>query len=195
MLSPQARSEGQPTRPSPSDREFPGGARRPFARFVAGGLALAMGLALPGPGRADEGAGQVGIQLTNAAPSETAQHPRRKTLMKREWGVEPLYVRQTAAGYMLEFRYKVLDPKKARPLFERQTKPVLTHVESGMKTIVPTPAKTGALRNSNPPRAGQVYWMFFANPGRLVKPGEHVNIQIGRFRADGLLVSKVGVTR
>jgi len=82
----------------------------------------------------------------------------------------------------------VLDAEKAKPLFERRTKPVLTHAESGARLIVPTPAKTGALRNSNPPIAGRTYWMFFANPGKLVKPGEHVSIEIGEFRVDGLVV-------
>jgi hypothetical protein len=65
---------------------------------------------------------------------------------------------------------------------------VLTHVESGAKLIVPTPAKTGALRNSNEPLAGRVYWMFFANPGQLVKPGDHVDIEIGAFRLEGAVV-------
>jgi hypothetical protein len=109
-------------------------------------------------------------------------------LLKRQWGVEVMYVRQTAAGYMLEFRYRVLDADKAKPLFERRAKPVLTHAETGAKLIVPTPATTGALRNSNPPVSGRIYWMFFANPGRLVKPGERVSIAIGDFRADGLVV-------
>ena len=120
--------------------------------------------------------------------AELVRHPRQNTYMKRQWGVEVLYVQQTAGGYMLEFRYKVLDPEKAAPLFIRQTKPMLTHVESGTKLIVPTPAKTGALRNSNPPLADHTYWMFFANPGKLVKIGEHVNIQIGDFVAEGLVV-------
>ncbi len=108
--------------------------------------------------------------------------------MKRRWGVEVVYVRQAASGYMLEFRYKVLDPEKAIPLFERQTKPVLTHAETGARLIVPTPAKTGALRNSNAPLADHTYWMFFANPGKLVQPGEHVNIEIGDFLVEGLVV-------
>ena len=99
-----------------------------------------------------------------------------------------MYVRQSAAGYMLEFRYKVLDAEKAKPLFERQTKPVLTHTESGARLIVPTPATTGALRNSNPPLDDHIYWMFFANPGKLVQPGDHVNIDIGEFRVAGLIV-------
>jgi hypothetical protein len=110
------------------------------------------------------------------------------TFIKRQWGIEILHVRQASAGYMLEFRYRVLDPKKAQPLFVRRDKPMLTHAESGARLIIPTPPTTGALRNSNEPIAGRTYWMFFANPGKLVKPGEHVSVEIGEFRVDGLLV-------
>jgi hypothetical protein len=53
---------------------------------------------------------------------------------------------------------------------------------------VPTPAKTGALRNSNLPQAGRTYWMFFANPGKFIKPGEQVNIEIGDFLVESLVV-------
>ena len=124
------------------------------------------------------------------ASTDTPQkpHPREKTFMKRKWGVEVLFVRQTSAGYMLEFRYKVLDPEKAKPLFVRQTKPTLTHVDSGATFIVPTPPKTGALRNSNPPLADHTYWMFFANPGKYVKPGDLVTIEIGDFVAKNIIV-------
>jgi hypothetical protein len=117
-----------------------------------------------------------------------AKHPREKTYMKRQWGIEVLFVRQTSAGYMLEFRYKVLDAERAAPLFDRQVKPLLTHVKSGATLIVPTPAKTGALRNSNPPKTGTTYWMFFANPGKLVKPGDAVSIKIGDFTVEDLIV-------
>jgi hypothetical protein len=108
--------------------------------------------------------------------------------MKREWGVEVIGVKHTAAGYMLEFRYRVIDPEKAKPLFERKTKPSLIHDETGAKFIVPTPPKTGALRNSNPPLAGHTYWMYFANPGGYVRPGQRVSVVIGDFRAEGLVV-------
>ena len=115
-------------------------------------------------------------------------HPRQKTYMKRQWGVEVLWVRQTAAGYMLEFRYKVLDAEKAKPLFDRQVKPVLIHEETGSRMMVPAPAKVGALRNSNPPKAGKTYWIFFANPGRYVQPGDRVSIQIGDYLQQHLIV-------
>jgi hypothetical protein len=126
---------------------------------------------------------QVDVKPTPAAP-----HPREKTFMKRQWGIEIVFVRQTSAGYMLEFRYKVLDAKKAKDLFERQIKPMLTHAETGAKLIVPTPAKTGALRNSNPPKVGNTYWMFFSNPGKLVKQGDTVSIEIGDFLVEDLVV-------
>jgi hypothetical protein len=159
-----------------------------LAGLVAGGLALTIAFGPALEARALEGPGQAAAAPAAAASAEPAHHPREKTYMKRQWGVEVMFVRQTAAGYMLEFRYRVLDPEKAKPLFERRAKPMLTHSESGAKLIVPTPPTTGALRNSNPPVAGRIYWMFFANPGKLVKPGEHVSVEIGQFRADGLIV-------
>ena len=124
----------------------------------------------------------------SVAAEERASHPRKNTLLKREWGIEIVYVRQTSAGYMLEFRYRVLDAEKARALSERQTKPVLIHAETGARFIVPTPAKTGALRNSNPPKDGNTYWMFFANPGKFVEVGDFVSIEIGDFVVNDLKV-------
>ena len=125
---------------------------------------------------------------TSVVAEERASHPRKNTLLKREWGIEIVYVRQTSAGYMLEFRYRVLDAEKAGALFERQTKPVLIHADTGSRFVVPTPAKTGALRNSNPPKDGHTYWMFFANPGKFVEVGDAVSIEIGDFVINNLEV-------
>jgi len=158
----------------------------PLAIIIAGGLASTALLGISPGAWANEQSDNDGA-VAATSYSQT-QHPREKTFLKRQWGIEILYVRQTAAGYMLEFRYKVHDAEKAKALFERQTKPLLTHVTSGAQMIVPTPAKTGALRNSNPPLDGHTYWMFFANPGQFVKPGEQVNIKIGDFVVDGLVV-------
>jgi hypothetical protein len=159
----------------------------PLAGLLAGCLVVAaFGSALEA--RALEGPGQAAVSPATTASPVPARHSRRKTFIKRRWGVEVMDVRQTAAGYMLEFRYRVLDAEKAKPLFERRTKPVLTHAETGAKLIGPTPAKTGALRNSNPPLAGHTYWMFFANPGKLVQPGDQVSVEIGEFRVDRLVV-------
>ena len=137
------------------------------------------------------GYGQVSAEDSARASSSIEKkrtHPRKNTYMKRKWGIEVLFVRHAAADYMLEFRYKVLDAKKASSLFKRQTKPLMTHVKSGAKLVVPTPAKTGALRNSNPPLDNHTYWMYFANPGKLVKRGDLVNIEIGDFLIKKIIV-------
>jgi len=104
------------------------------------------------------------------------------------WGVEVESIRSTAAGYMLDFRYRVVDAEKARPLFKRQTKPYLIDQETGARLMVPSPAKTGPLRNSNLPKAERTYFMFFANPGQFIKPGKKVSVVIGDFRAENLVV-------
>jgi len=157
--------------------------------MLAGGFAL---LAVVGAAAQAEGsaAGQQAV-VTAGTVTPAAKAPRSSramTYLKRTWGIEILFVRQSSAGYMLEFRYKVIDAKKAAPLFERQTKPILTDVKTGAKMVVPTPAKTGALRNSNTPIDGRTYWMFFANPGKLVQVGDAVDIEIGKFLVEGLIV-------
>lgn len=107
--------------------------------------------------------------------------------IERKWGVQIVGIRQTAAGHMLDFRYRVVDSKKAAPLFARQTKPYLIDQASGKSLAVPNMAKVGPLRSSNQPREGRTYWMFFGNPG-LVKVGNKVTVVIGEFRAENLRV-------
>lgn len=104
------------------------------------------------------------------------------------WGIRIDTLRLTAAGYMLDFRYHVLDANKAMPLFERKTKPVLLDEASGVRLPVPVPPKTGALRSSNEPQAGRNYFMFFANPARFIKPGKTVTVTIGEFSVSGIQV-------
>ena len=161
---------------------MPGTSSATFVKGVLAALVCLAVLATAGA-RADE---QTDDNAATEAPAKP--HPREKTLMKRQWGVEVVFVRQTSAGYMLEFRYKVLDPEKAKPLFDRQIKPMLIHEESGAAFVVPTPPKTGALRNSNPPLADHTYWMFFANPGQYVKKGDLVTVEIGDFVAKNIVV-------
>jgi len=109
-------------------------------------------------------------------------------LVKRQWGVEVAWVRRLAAGQMLEFRYRVSDPEKAKELFVRHEKPHLVDEASGLRLRVASFATTGEIRNSNLPKAGQMYWMLFPNPGGAVAAGSRVTIEIGEFKAPGLVV-------
>lgn len=136
----------------------------------------------------------VGLLLTALwwpATGMATENPTDETRvagMETDWGIEITGLRLTANGRMIDFRYRVLDPEKSIPLFERQTKPYLIDQTSGKVLEVPVTAKVGPLRNSNLPQAGRIYWMFFGNTGRWVKAGDKVTVTIGDFRAENLIV-------
>jgi hypothetical protein len=82
----------------------------------------------------------------------------------------------------------VLDADRAKPLSDKKVDPSLIDPQAGVKLVVPSLEQVGQLRQSATPEAGKSYWMAFSNSGRLVKRGDHVNVVIGQFHADGLIV-------
>ena len=113
---------------------------------------------------------------------------RAGTYYRLVWGVDALAVKWTEAGEVIKFSFEVLDPEKARILNDKKNEPVLIDPQAGVKLIVPSLEKVGQLRQSSTPEAGKSYWMAFSNKGRRVKRGDHVNLVIGQFHADGLVV-------
>ena len=89
---------------------------------------------------------------------------------------------------MIRFSYRILDAEKAKALNDKQTEPSLIDPQAGVKLVVPQMEKIGQLRQSSTPMPGKQYWMAFSNKGRLVRPGHRVDVQIGSFRAEGLVV-------
>jgi len=104
------------------------------------------------------------------------------------WGVDSLAVKWTESGEVIRFTYRVLDADKAKTLNDKKAEPALIDPQARVKLVVPTMEKVGQLRQSSTPQAGKSYWMAFSNKGRLVKRGDRVNVVIGQFRADGLVV-------
>jgi hypothetical protein len=104
------------------------------------------------------------------------------------WGVDSLSVKWAESGEVIRFSYRVLDADKAQPLNDKKNEPVLVDPQAGVKLIVPSLEKVGQLRQASPPEAGRSYWMAFSNKGRVVKRGDRVDIVIGKFRAEGLVV-------
>jgi hypothetical protein len=104
------------------------------------------------------------------------------------WGVDSLAVKSVESGEIIRFTYRVLDAEKAKTLNDKKNEPSLIDPGAGVSLVVPSLEKVGKLRQSSTPQAGKVYWMAFSNKGRYVKPGHRVNVVIGQFRADGLVV-------
>ncbi len=111
--------------------------------------------------------------------------------LEKDWGIEIQGIRLSAVGYMLDFRYKVIDPDKAAMLVNRKSKTFLIDEESGVTVQVPVPAKIGPLRQTvknSKPKAGRTYMVIFANPGMFIKSGNKVTVAIGDFMAKNLIV-------
>ena len=111
------------------------------------------------------------------------------TSLEERWGIRVESLRLTAAGMMVDFRYRVLDPEKAVTLLRSEDKPVLIDEATGTRFVVPTPPKVGALRSVDEhPEGGRIYFMLFANPGRFLKPESRVSVVMGDFVAEGLVL-------
>jgi hypothetical protein len=104
------------------------------------------------------------------------------------WGVDSLSIKAAESGKLIRFSYRVLDENKAKTLNDKDLDAFLNAPERSVQLVVPSLEKVGKLRQSNAPVAGTSYWMAFSNPGRTVKRGDRVNVVIGQFHADGLVV-------
>jgi hypothetical protein len=146
-------------------------------------------------------AAAISAQTTGApAPKSAAQagapiryHPNHVPKRAGEyygliWGVDSLTVKAVESGELIRFSYHVLDPGKAKLLNDKNTDAFLNSPEHRVQLVIPSLEKVGKLRQTANPESGRAYWMAFSNPRRLVKRGDRVNIVIGHFHADGLVV-------
>jgi hypothetical protein len=125
-----------------------------------------------------------------AGQGSQANHLSRRAEMYYEgvWGVGELRVKAAESGELIRFNYRVLDPEKAAALNDKKAEPELFDAQARVKLVVPQMEKVGKLRQSSTPKAGMTYWMAFSNPTRAVKPGHRVDVVIGSFRANNLVV-------
>jgi hypothetical protein len=139
------------------------------------------------------------VSTPTASPAPASAHPastlasdtrspRADRMYQLIWGIQDMHVRETASGSIIRFSYRVVDAAKAKVLNDPKLNPVLIDSNSGDKLTVPETENAGKLRQVADPEEGREYWMVFLNNNRFVKPGSKVNIKIGTFRADGLVV-------
>jgi len=104
------------------------------------------------------------------------------------WGIDSLVVKSAESGELIRFSYRVIDADKAKMLNDKKAEPALVDPAAGVRLVVPSMEKVGKLRQSSSPENGKSYWMAFSNKGGYVRPGHRVNVVIGEFHADGLVV-------
>ncbi len=96
-----------------------------------------------------------------------------------DWGIEPIHARVTANGYMIEFRYKVVDPEKAVILSDRKQFPYMLSMKSRAKLSVPYFPTVGFIKsNRRFLHPGRNYSAMFSNEGTHLLRGDTVRIQV-----------------
>jgi hypothetical protein len=147
-------------------------------------VAIVCGIALSGCASKHEGSYSAAPEKMMPA-TEPAEHGVEARL-----GIRMEGLRLSAAGYILDFRYRVLDPAKASPLLDRKIRPYLLDDASGAQLGVPDTAKLGQLRTKgrNKVVSNQEYYILFANPGRFVHAGNRMTLVMGDLRIENLVV-------
>lgn len=173
---------------------------RRLAALAAGLLWSASGLGQTASQPAADAAGAAGSsairRAVRPAPSNSpfVRHMRADETQhamdfyENRWGVDSLDVKRAESGQMIRFSYRILDPVRAAALNDKAAKPYLLDETSHVRLEIPSMENVGQLRQSGKPEAGKAYWMVFSNKGAVVKPGDRVDVVIGKFQANGLSV-------
>jgi hypothetical protein len=133
------------------------------------------------------------LLLSSCATLSGSKHEERHMTMlqalEEEWGIKVLDVRLTAAGRMLNFRYRIVHPERASSLVQPKVKPYIIDEKSGMKSAVPNLPKVGSLRQrSKEAKSDRIYFILFSNPGKFIKSGNKVTVVIGDLSIKNLVV-------
>lgn len=149
-------------------------------------ILVLMVLVLPGMANsADPSAEPAAQDALRSAASQAAV----ARSVEEQLGVRIRGVRLSAAGFMLELRYRVLDAAKAAPFLNRKLAPYL-QASTGTRLGVATSPKIGPLRST---QRGEIhldrdYAMLFGNPGHYLRSGSKITLVIGEQKIENLTV-------
>lgn len=125
---------------------------------------------------------------TQQADAAVSQADEQADLLRDKWGIKVEAVHLSAGGYMIDFRYRVLDAEKAKAIGDPEVKPYIIDQSTGAKFIVPSPPKVGPMRNTENLQEGRVYFIFFGNPGKYIKSGQKITVCVGDIKIENLEV-------
>ncbi len=134
----------------------------------------------------------VGSPAANTPGVSTAQTPAPEDVPSTKAASDPVIevvgVRLAAYGGIVDLRYRVIDPERARGLLGKGTKAHMLHQPSGRKLPVSS-GKLGDMRaQTGTPESGRHYFVLFTNVDRIVKSGDKITVEIGNFKAEDITV-------
>jgi hypothetical protein len=129
--------------------------------------------------------------VLQAEKIDAAQRMKRKAADEvARWGIRILHLRLVAENHLLDLRFQVINHEKAATIMSRKHSAYLVDQRTGKALPVPI-TKSGAMRQTTlKPENGREYFMYFSNPGGLVKPGDLMTLAIGDIRIKNIPVEK-----
>jgi hypothetical protein len=97
------------------------------------------------------------------------------------YGVRISGLHLSAHGYILDLRYRVLDPEKAAPLLDAKRKVYLVDDNHHARLGVPSSPKIGGMRQTSRNHViytDRDYFILFVNPGRAVRQGDILKLAL-----------------
>jgi hypothetical protein len=158
----------------------------PAVLWAIGGLC-----ALPATDVRGASAAQAPVPASGAAAPTTkhvAHNQKEELYFERRYGIGQLRVHSISSGASVEFRCQVLDAEKAKAFKDTRAVPVMIERKTGTKLSVLATDNGGKSRQTAAPEAGQEYRVVFGNRGKIVKPGNLVDVVIGTVHMSGLIV-------
>ena len=138
----------------------------------------------------------VALQLTGCASAPDAVAPiqasaPQSSSVEATYGIRVAGLHLSAAGSMLDFRYRVIDAQKAAPILDGKFKAYLLDEARGAKLGVPDTPVLGRIRQTsrnNKILTDHTYFIMFGNPGKAVQGGDKVTLLLGETRITDLTV-------
>lgn len=114
-----------------------------------------------------------------------------KLLLETTYGIHVEGLRLSAAGSMLDFRYRVTDASKAAAMLDGRIQPYLLDTAHGAKLGVPDTPVLGRIRQTsrnNKILTDRTYFIMFGNPGKALQSGDKVTLLLGQVTVTELTV-------
>jgi hypothetical protein len=163
----------------------------PGLQAIAFGLVCLIIFALPRGGRADDLAARATENQASALVKSVAEPTGSAVTVEDAFGIKIDGLRLSAAGSMLDFRYRVLDAQKAAPLLNGKIQPYLVDEARFAKLGVPDTPVLGRIRQTsrnNAIHTDRTYFIMFGNPGKALQKGDKAILLLGQVKVTELTV-------
>ncbi len=101
---------------------------------------------------------------------------------EEKWGIHISHIAVVADGGLIDFRFQVIDPDKASPVMEVETRPHL-YVESTGQEV----SSLYHIMHNHDIQAGKSHYLIFNNENGAIRSGTSVSVVLGDMRLEHII--------